>query len=142
MCAVLEEEYQACAKRREEKESILNDARAELEALIADVERYTEQISQLKREEDKAKDISSSSHPDTVSQLRERVDCALCVFAPPTLSAQVEQSTETPVSDTLPTTDTMSTSESNDTIMPTEKSDTTMPTIEEVENMDTSTCFS
>ena len=78
---VLEDEYQACAQKREEKENILNDARAELEALIADVERYTEQLSRLKREEDKAKDISVS-HPDTVSQLRERVESALCVLTP------------------------------------------------------------
>ena len=77
----LEEEYQICARKREEKESILNDARAELEALIADVEHYTQKLSQLVKEEENANNVTAS-HPDTIDQLKTRIECVLNIFTP------------------------------------------------------------
>ena len=76
----MEEEYQTCARRREEKEGFLNDARAELDTLIADVEHSTNRLSELKREEDNARTITSS-HPATISQLREKIECALRILS-------------------------------------------------------------
>lgn len=77
--AVIEEEYQACASRREEKESTLNDARAELEALIADVEQHTQRLSRLETEEEEAKNITLS-HPQLVNSLTERIECVVSLF--------------------------------------------------------------
>lgn len=97
ICVVLEEEYQACAHRREEKENILNDARAELEAMIAEVEQHTKRLSQLKQKEESAKDMSIS-HPDNISQLKDRIECALKVFTLQlATSSQVETNSETDV---------------------------------------------
>lgn len=79
-CTGMEEEYQTCARRREEKEGVLNDARAELDTLIADVEHSTNRLSELKREEDNARTITSS-HPATISQLREKIECALRILS-------------------------------------------------------------
>jgi vacuolar-type H+-ATPase subunit H len=78
----LEEEYQAAARRRGEKEEVLSDARAELNALIAEVECNTRRLSQLKKDEENAKSVTSS-HPDTVNQLREKIECALSVLTVP-----------------------------------------------------------
>ena len=75
----MEEEYQACAKRREEKEGVLSDARAELNALISEVEHSTKRLSELQREEKNAKTVTSS-HPDTISHLREKIECALRIL--------------------------------------------------------------
>ena len=90
----MEEEYQACARRREEKEGILNDARAELDALIADVERNTQRLSQMEKEKEEATSITLS-HPDTVSQLRERIECVLNVLVPPSTSCSTDKSEPT-----------------------------------------------
>ena len=81
MLTGLEEEYQACAQRREEKEGILNDAHAELEALIADIERQTQRLTKLKNEEENAKRVTHT-HPDEVSQLREKIECVQKAFTP------------------------------------------------------------
>ena len=78
-CTGVEEEYQACAKRREEKEGVLSDARAELNALISEVEHSTKRLSELQREEKNAKTVTSS-HPDTISHLREKIECALRIL--------------------------------------------------------------
>ena len=79
ICAGIEEEYQTCARQREEKEEVLNDARAELDSLISDVEHITKRLSELEREEENAK-IVASSHPDTISQLREKIECSLRIL--------------------------------------------------------------
>ena len=98
----LEEEYQACVRKREEKENILNDARAELEALIVDVECHTDSLSQLAREEENAKDITFS-HPDTVDHLKEKLKCVLNIFAPSTNCDKPVSEEDKPTSQDMPT---------------------------------------
>jgi hypothetical protein len=93
----LEEEYQACARKREEKENILNDARAELEALISEVEHHTQRLSQLAGEEENAKNVTLS-HPDTVGQLKEKLECVLNIFTPsPTCDKPMPMSEDKPM---------------------------------------------
>ena len=78
----IEEEYQSCARQREEKEGILNDARAELDMLIADLKHSTNKLSELEQEKENAEAIVSS-HPDTISQLEGKIDCALKILISP-----------------------------------------------------------
>ena len=96
----LEEEYQACARRREEKEAVLNDTRAEISALIAEVEHSTLRLTELKKDEENAKTVADS-HPDTINQLREKIECALKIL----VSSPDAVATETVGSDTAPASD-------------------------------------
>ena len=138
-CAVVEEEYQACASRREEKEGTLNDARAELEALIADVEQHTQRLSQLDREEEEAK-IITLSHPELVSGLRERMECVLGLFA--THKTDTEERHIMPCSDEhthdSATTDEHPTNTTSTIELSTHTAATDQHPHEEVESMDTS----
>ena len=86
----LEDEYQACAHRREEKENVLNDAQAELAALVAEVERHTHKLSQLDRREEEAK-LVPLTHPDMISQLREKSDSAQSLFTLTTTTTTVPE---------------------------------------------------
>lgn len=86
----LEEEYQACAHRREEKEGVLNDARAELNTIIVDVEQHTKRLSELESKEEDAKMISLT-HPDKISQLREKIEFVLNVFSPTNSDTSIQE---------------------------------------------------
>ena len=43
------------------------------------MDRSTKRLSELQREEENAKTITNS-HPDTISQLREKIECALRIL--------------------------------------------------------------
>ena len=81
--AGVEEEYQSSAKKREEKENFFNDVRAELSSLIAEVERQQEKLRHLNEREEEAK-IVTSSHPERISRLKEKIDSTLHLLMPET----------------------------------------------------------
>lgn len=81
--AGVEEEYQTSARKREQSENVLNDARAELSALIAEVERQQQKLTHLNEREEEAKRITET-YPDKISHLKEKTDSALHLFTPAT----------------------------------------------------------
>ena len=58
------------------------DAHAELEALIADVERKTQRLSKLKSDKENAKRVTFT-HPDEVNRLKEKIEYVQNAFTPP-----------------------------------------------------------
>ena len=70
--AGVEEEYQSSAKKREEKENLFNDVRAELSSLIAEVERQQEKLRHLNQREEESKTVIGS-HPERINRLKKKI---------------------------------------------------------------------
>lgn len=87
--AGVEDEYQICAKRKEEKESVLNDAQANMNAMIVAVEQHTQTLSQLEKREEEAKHITET-YPDRIKQLKIKTNSLLGLFSPAFATSEID----------------------------------------------------
>ena len=79
--AAIEEEYQECLKRKQDKEAEFQDTKSEMDGLFIEVERYQARLEQLtQREAEASEDVATL--PAKVSELKRKIRSAEELFTP------------------------------------------------------------
>ena len=73
--AAIEEQYLELLRRRESKEAAFQDVKAELDGLLAEIERYSKRLGELLAREEVASEVVGTC-PEKIAELKDKLKSA------------------------------------------------------------------